>query len=88
MARRPAARDVLVALAVGAELQAELLFVDAPQSDLVVARLALLARGYSNASIACERGADVDDDVARLLEKLGVRDRLQAVVLAYECRLA
>jgi signal transduction histidine kinase len=43
MARRPAARDVLVALAVGAELQAELLFVDAPRADLVVARLALLA---------------------------------------------
>jgi DNA-binding NarL/FixJ family response regulator len=50
--------------------------------------LALLARGYSNASIARERGGDVGDDVARLLEKLGVRDRLQAVVLAYECRLA
>ena len=50
--------------------------------------LALLARGYSNASIARKRGGDVGDDVARLLAKLGVRDRLQAVVLAYECRLA
>jgi DNA-binding NarL/FixJ family response regulator len=50
--------------------------------------LGLLARGYSNASIEREHGGAVADDVAALLTKLGVRDRLQAVVLAYECRLA
>lgn len=50
--------------------------------------LGLLARGYSNASIARELGGAVADDVAALLTKLSVRDRLQAVVLAYECRLA
>jgi signal transduction histidine kinase len=42
MARRPAARDVLIALAVGVEMQVELLFVDAPRRDLLIARLAVL----------------------------------------------
>ncbi|MGZ8647356.1 MAG: response regulator transcription factor [Solirubrobacteraceae bacterium] len=50
--------------------------------------LGLLARGYSNASIARELGGAVADDVAALLTKLSVRDRLQAVVRANECRLA
>jgi DNA-binding NarL/FixJ family response regulator len=98
--RTVAAAETLVAPAVTKRLIER--YVSRPPADAVrrerfgeltdreLQVLHLIVRGRSNAEIAAElhlSEATVKTHVTRILSKLGVRDRVQAVVLAYESGL-
>jgi DNA-binding NarL/FixJ family response regulator len=98
--RLVAAGDALLAPGVTRRLIAEFARMGAPRSpsrkqlDGLTAResevLALVARGMSNAEIADHlvvAEQTIKSHVGRILMKLGLRDRTQAVVLAYESGL-
>jgi DNA-binding NarL/FixJ family response regulator len=95
-----AAGDALLAPAITRRLIAEFARMPTPRADgpaeltELTARereiLRLLARGSSNAEIAAELvigESTVKTHVGNILLKLGLRDRVQAVVLAYESGL-
>jgi len=95
--RAVAAGDALLAPSVTRRLIERFVNLSAPDgTDQEITRLLtprevevlrLLARGGTNAEIARELfvgEATVKTHVARVLGKLGVRDRIQAVILAYE----
>jgi DNA-binding NarL/FixJ family response regulator len=97
--REVAAGETLVAPAVTRRLiERHIRRAPAPTTDRFASLTArelevmrLIARGRANAEIATELGglseATVKTHVTRLLAKVGVRDRVQAVVLAYESGL-
>ncbi len=86
---RQAVRGLLSALVGGVD-QRSLADELARLTDREVTVLKAMAAGGSNAEIATElfvSVATVKTHVARILAKLGLRDRVQAVVFAYESRL-
>ncbi|GAA1568760.1 response regulator transcription factor [Actinomadura kijaniata] len=92
-----AAGDALLAPAVTRRLIAEFVSRSAPAPPLdgITGRerevLALVGRGLSNHEIAAELTISVATakaHVARLLTKLGARDRVQLVIIAYDTGLA
>ncbi len=97
--RQATAGDVLLAPAITRRLverfaRASAAHAPPPELDTLTARerevLVLIAGGLSNAEIAADLHlgeATVKTHVARVLDKLGLRDRVQAVVLAYETGL-
>jgi DNA-binding NarL/FixJ family response regulator len=73
---------------------AEAAEADSPAMDVLTDRerdvLSLVAKGLSNAEIGSQlyvSPATVKTHVARILTKLGARDRAQLIVIAYESRL-
>ncbi len=93
-----AAGDALLAPAITRRMIAEFARRPLPQDEPALEQLTsrerevltLIARGRSNAEIGAElfiSDATVKTHVKRVLAKLGLRDRVQAVVLAYETGL-
>lgn len=97
--RTVAAGDTMLAPAITRRLVEEFCARPAPGRTATVLKglsarelevLALMAKGLSNMEIAGElfvSPTTVKTHVTRVLGKLGLRDRVQAVVLAYECGL-
>jgi len=96
--RAAASGDAVLSGSVARRVAADLASRPSPRPLLLVddltARekevLALMAQGCSNAEVAASLHiveGTVKTHVARILMKLGVRDRLQAVVAAYRCGL-
>jgi DNA-binding NarL/FixJ family response regulator len=96
--RAVARGEELLAPALTRQLIEQFVAAPQPQTSHALSRLSererevlrLLARGQSNAEIAksLTLGLEtVKTHVSRILEKLGVRDRVQAVVFAYESGL-
>jgi DNA-binding NarL/FixJ family response regulator len=101
MAVRQAARggDTLLAPALTRRLVERFITAPSPMADSALLQrltpreievLTLIARGLSNAEIAAHLvvgEATVKTHVARVLMKLGLRDRVQAAIFAYEAHL-
>jgi DNA-binding NarL/FixJ family response regulator len=99
--RVAAAGDALLAPSVTRRLIEQFARVARPEADGVPDKLdeltarelevlRLVARGLSNSEIAARlvvSDGTVKTHVAHVLAKLGLRDRVQAVILAYECGL-